>query len=214
MSTTTRRGSPLRREKGHAHPRPFRLRVHAWLRWLHIYISMFTLLVVLFFALTGITLNHPEWSFGMEQTTTDVAGTLPEGWRQGETVDWLRVAEHLRAEHGVRGTPQDYRIDDFDGSLAFRGPAYSADAFIDPATGSYQMSIVELGTVGWLNDLHRGRDAGSAWKWLVDLSGVFLTLVALTGIGILWYLKRVRTSALTTMAVGVVVLLLLMRLSP
>ena len=41
-----------------ARERPLRLRIHSWLRWLHIYISMFTLLVVLFFAVTGITLNH------------------------------------------------------------------------------------------------------------------------------------------------------------
>lgn len=174
---------------------------------------MFTLLVVLFFAITGITLNHPEWVFGMEQTTTELTGTLPEGWRQGETVDWLRVAEHLRAEHGVRGTPQDYRIDEVEGALTFRGPGYSADAFIDPATGGYEMTVSELGAVGVLNDLHRGRDAGTAWKWLVDLSGVFLTLVAVTGIGILWYLKKVRTTALATMAAGVVVLVFLMRLA-
>ena len=212
-SAIIEKSSPARREPAPGHARPFRLKVHSWLRWLHIYISMFTLLVVLFFAVTGITLNHPEWAFGTEETSSEVTGTLPEGWRQGETVDWLRVADYLRAEHGVHGTPQDYRIDELEGAISFRGPGYSADAFIQAATGGYQMSIVEQGAVGWLNDLHRGRDAGTAWKWVVDLSGVFLTVVALSGIGILWFLKRIRTRAIATLAVGTAVLLLIMRYS-
>lgn len=33
-------------------------------RWLHIYLSLFCFLVVLFFAVTGITLNHAEWFDG------------------------------------------------------------------------------------------------------------------------------------------------------
>lgn len=210
-SMSARKGSPLRRRSGIGHEkRPVRLRVHAWLRWLHVYISMFTMVVVLFFAITGITLNHPEWAFGNEESTRDVSGTLPAGWREGDTVDWLRVAEHLRATHGVHGTPLDYRLDETEGAISFKGPGYSADAFIDPATGEYQLTILEVGMVGVMNDLHRGRDAGTAWKWLVDLSGVFLTLVALTGIGILIYLKKVRRLALSTMAAGLVLTVVLM----
>jgi uncharacterized protein len=195
------------------HERPLRLRVHSWLRWLHIYISMFTLLVVLFFAVTGITLNHPDWVFGGAESAEDVTGTLPAGWKQGETVDWLRVVEHLRAEHGVRGRLGDYRMDETEGSLTFKGPGYSADCFFDPNTGEYQMTIVRQGAVGVLNDLHRGRDAGAAWALVVDLAGVFLTVVAITGIGLLWYLKKFRVKALATMAVGVVLAVVLMKLA-
>ena len=35
-----------------------------WVRWIHVYTSMISLLIVLFFGLTGITLNHPKWIFG------------------------------------------------------------------------------------------------------------------------------------------------------
>ena len=195
------------------HPRPLRLRVHSWLRWLHIYISMFTMLVVLFFALTGITLNHPDWVFGDAESAVDVSGTLPDGWKRGEEIDWLRVVEHLRAEHGVRGRLGDYRADETEGSLTFKGPGYSADAFFDPATGTYEMTIVRQGVVGVMNDLHRGRDAGSAWAWVVDLSGAFLAFIAITGIGLLWYLKKVRTTAFGAMAVGLVLTILLMKLA-
>ena len=30
-------------------------------RWLHIYLSMVSFGIVLFFAVTGLTLNHPDW---------------------------------------------------------------------------------------------------------------------------------------------------------
>ena len=32
-----------------------------WTRTLHIHVSMFAMMIVLFFALTGFTLNHPDW---------------------------------------------------------------------------------------------------------------------------------------------------------
>ena len=195
------------------HERPLRLRVHSWLRWLHVYISMFTLLVILFFAVTGITLNHPDWVFGGSESVVETSGTLPAGWKRGEEIDWLRVVEHLRAEHGVRGRLGDYRADETEGSLTFKGPGYSADAFFDPATGSYELTIVRQGTVGVLNDLHRGRDSGAAWAWVVDLSGAFLTLIAVTGIGLLWYLKKLRVTALVTIAGGVVVTVALMMMA-
>ncbi|MGH9887768.1 MAG: PepSY-associated TM helix domain-containing protein, partial [bacterium] len=89
-------------------------------------------------------------------------------------------------------------------SLTFKAPGYSADCFIDSATGDYRLTVSYQGAVGVLNDLHRGRDAGAAWNWLIDVSGGFLTLVAITGLGLLVYLKKIRARALMTMAIGAV----------
>ena len=119
--------------------RPMRLRVHSALRWLHIYTSMVSLLVVLFFAATGVTLNHPDWLAG--ERTEEVTGTLPAAWKTAKGIDWLVVAEHLRAAHGVHGTVADRREDDREGSLTFRAPGYSADAFIDARDGSYKLTV-------------------------------------------------------------------------
>src|SRR5512147_280496 len=152
--------------------RPLRLRVHSLLRWLHIYTSMVSLLVVLFFAATGVTLNHPDWLAG--ERTEEVTGKLPATWKTAKGIDWLVVAEHLRTANGVHGTVADRREDDREGSLTFRAPGYSADAFIDVRDGSYKLTTSYQGAVGVLNDLHRGRDAGSAWAWLIDASGSFL----------------------------------------
>ena len=190
--------------------RPLRLRVHSALRWLHIYTSMVSLLVVLFFAATGVTLNHPDWLAG--ERTEEVTGTLPATWKTAKGIDWLVVAEHLRAAHGVHGTVADRREDDREGSLTFRAPGYSADAFINVRDGSYKLTVSYQGAVGVLNDLHRGRDAGNAWAWLIDVSGVFLVFLSLTGLGLLFYLKKVRIKGLVVMTAGAGLVVVLAKL--
>ena len=180
--------------------RPLRLRVHTALRWLHIYTSMFSLLVVLFFAATGVTLNHPDWLAG--ETTRELTGTLPANWKMANGVDWLVAAEYLRSTQGVHGTVADRRADESEGSLSFKAPGYAADCVIDMHDGSYRLSIVYQGAVGVLNDLHRGRDTGRSWGWLIDLSGLFLVFLSLTGLGLLWYLKKVRLRGLLTFLAG------------
>ena len=191
--------------------RPLRLRVHTVLRWLHIYTSMASLLVVLFFAATGVTLNHPEWL--STERTEDATGTLPAAWKTARGIDWLVVAEHLRATNGVHGTVADRREDDREGSLTFRAPGYSADCFIDVQTGHYKLTTSYQGAIGVINDLHRGRDAGSAWAWLIDVAGVFLVFLSLTGLGLLFYLRKVRIKALVVMTVGAALVVVLAKLA-
>jgi len=48
----------------------------AWMRWLHIYSSMLGLLALLFFAVTGVTLNHADWFFSENEQTEESSGTL------------------------------------------------------------------------------------------------------------------------------------------
>ena len=211
MSSTAVESRPITRTEPPAprvrRRRPLRLRVHTVLRWLHIYSSMVSLLVVLFFAATGVTLNHPDWLAG--ERTEEVSGTLPAAWKTAKGIDWLVVAEHLRAKHGVHGTVADRTEDDRQGALTFRAPGYSADCFIDVRTGSYKLTVSYQGAVGVLNDLHRGRDAGRTWAWLIDVAGVFLVFLSLTGLSLLFYLKKVRLKGMLTLVGGAVLMILL-----
>jgi hypothetical protein len=187
--------------------RPLRLRVHTVLRWLHIYSSMVSLLVVLFFAATGVTLNHPDWL--ATERTEEASGTLPSTWKTAKGIDWLTVAEHLRATHGVHGAVADRTEDDRQGALTFRAPGYSADCFIDVRTGRYKLTVSYQGAVGVLNDLHRGRDTGRTWAWLIDVAGVFLVFLSLTGLSLLFYLKKVRLKGMLTLVGGAVLVIVL-----
>ena len=49
-------------------------------RWLHIYLSMLGFGAIMFFAVTGITLNHPTWFGGSELQVQDLAGKFQKGW--------------------------------------------------------------------------------------------------------------------------------------
>ena len=186
-----------------------KIRTHRWTRLLHVYTSMISFVVVLFFALTGITLNHPNWTFGSTPSRTTVSGTLPIRAFTGNGVDWLNVSEYFRNEHGVRGSVSDRRSDANEGSLTFKGPGYEADATFKIDTHTYELTIDSQGVLGFMNDLHKGRDTRSSWKWLIDVSGGFLALVAFTGIALQFFLRKRRRSAVSVAAVGGVVVALL-----
>ena len=182
------------------HPRPLRLRIHSLLRWLHIYTSMVSLVAVLFFAATGITLNHPDWLAG--ESTRELDGKLPGTWKTGAGVDWMVVDEFLRSTQGVHGTVSERSADDVQASMTFKAPGYAADCFIKVADGTYRLTVSYQGAIGVLNDLHRGRDAGRSWAWLIDAAGYLLVFLSLTGLGLLWYLEKVRLKGFATLVAG------------
>jgi hypothetical protein len=194
------------------------------MRWLHIYLSMFSLAVVLFFSVTGLTLNHPDWFFANAQRTSRSEGKLDLSWLRrdpvppgGEAeasggdlssqVDKLRVVEHFRSAHGVRGALTDFKADEYECSVTFKGPGYDADAFIDRATGKYTLTQTSHGLVAVLNDLHNGRDSGPAWSFVIDASAVLMTVVSLTGLVLLFYLKLRRRPGVVVGLIGAVVAL-------
>ena len=186
-----------------------------WSRWLHVYTSMISLLVVLFFGITGLTLNHPSWSFGGGPTSKSVTGTLPAGFADGTQVDFLTVAEYVRDHDGVRGSVADHQASDTEGTISFKGPGYAADLIFEIPSGEYRLLVEEQGLLGVLNDLHKGRDTGSKWKWLIDVSAIFLVAVAITGLGIQVFQRKRRRRALTFAAgfsvVSLVLILVTMR---
>src|SRR3954464_15826066 len=103
-------------------------------RWLHIYLSMASFGILFFFAVTGLTLNHADW-FAGQQRTIQVKGAVSTAWVKGD-VRKLEVVEHLRSANGIRGAMSDFRVDDEQVSVSFKGPGYTADAFIDRSSGA------------------------------------------------------------------------------
>jgi hypothetical protein len=162
--------------------------------------------IVLFFAVTGLTLNHPDWFAGAVKTRqsqgqVDRVLLQPPGATEPDKsglVQSVRTREHL---HGTVAA-DDIRVDDSEISLSYKAPGYSADVIVDRQRGTYDLTEVRNGFVAVLNDLHKGRDSGKAWGWLIDVSAVFLTLVSLTGLVILWFIYKRRASGLLIGLVG------------
>ncbi len=188
--------------------------VASWSRWLHIYLSLFGLAVILFFSATGLTLNHPDWFF--EETLIQVDGKLnhqwlhldqppPADWDQndfGHQVDKLKVAEHLRAEHSLHGHVGDFLVFEQECELTFEAPGYAATARMDRNNGSYTIDILSNDLVTMLNDLHKGRHTSQSWKWLIDVSAVIGVLTGLSGFVLIFFLRLRRISGLMVAALG------------
>ena len=101
----------------------------------------------------------------------------------------LEVVEHLRKTHAIRGALAEFRVDDTECTVSFKGPGYSADTFIDRDSGEYTMTELDHGLIALINDLHKGRDTGAVWSWVIDLSAGLMTIISLTGLVLLFYLK-------------------------
>jgi hypothetical protein len=164
---------------------------------------MFGLAAVLFFSLTGITLNHPRWFYDGVATNVEGEGRLDPALIRDEP-DKLEVVEHLRREHGLRGALASFTTEEDECVVTFKGPGYSADAFIRRPEGDYRVVEERHGLVAVINDLHKGRDSGPVWSAVVDLSAGLMALAAATGLVLLFYIKRRRALGLLTALAGAV----------
>src|ERR1700728_4433197 len=97
--------------------RKLSIRFAKLMRWLHIYLSMFGLAAVLFFSVTGITLNHPDWAFGQVERRREAKGRMDPKWiardpaasdsqpaadfQSTKPVAKLEIVEHLRKTHAI-----------------------------------------------------------------------------------------------------------------
>jgi len=183
-------------------------------RWLHIYVSMISFAVVFFFAATGLTLNHAD-KFGDEVKTVQSKGSMNPAWVKGPdttTIARPEIVAYLRKTNRLRGELSDFRVDDSQVGVSFKGPGYAADIFISRATGEYDLTETRAGFVGVINDLHKGRDTGHSWSVFIDVCALLLLLVSLTGFTLIFYLKKKRLSGLTVAAFGLLIAWLVYRI--
>ena len=177
-------------------------RVAKYSRWLHIYVSMTSFVIVLFFAVTGWTLNHAAL-FDREQTSR-AAGTVDTRWTNtgAAEVSRLEIVEALRRSHRVGGAVSEFRVDDDQIAISFKGPGYAADTQVDRKTGKYDLTETRLGLVAVANDLHKGRDTGAIWKAVIDVSAGLLTFISLTGLVLIYFIHKHRLAGIILLAAG------------
>jgi uncharacterized protein len=187
---------------------------------------MFSLAVVLFFSVTGITLNHPDWFFSGAERREQAEGEITLKWLQGDSpavstagdgepsgeVSKLEIVEHLRKTHAITAALAEFRVDDRECMVTFKGPGFAADAFVDRDSGHYSLTQTYHGLIAVINDLHKGRDTGPIWSIVIDLSAVLMTIVSLTGLVLLFYLKLRRVPGLIVVLMGTIVVIAIYRM--
>jgi hypothetical protein len=172
-------------------------------RTIHIYLTMAGLAVMLFFGVTGFTVNHEDWLGATEPRVEEREGKTPVELLA--KTDHLRVVEHLRSTFQITGAMS--HLDDEDQSLAvaFKAPGQTWEVQIDKASGDTKVHQELFNFTAVINNLHRGRYSGRAWSWIIDISAVLIVLACATGV-ILWLaLPKRRKLGIAFLIVGTVI---------
>lgn len=158
-------------------------RFHRWLlktaRTVHVYLTLFGLTLILFFAVTGFMLNHTEWFLPddakLEAMTRREVRSLPLGKLPGGRLpvpteenggeatgeEKLAVVEALRKEFDVRGELSSFGFvrDEADRQkikVEFKRAGGETVATIDAETTETEVASVYQGWAIVMTDLHRG----------------------------------------------------------
>ncbi len=196
--------------------------VQVWARRLHIYISMALLLVVLFFSVTGITLNRPEIFVKSEPDSSEQVLSLPADLFQSERGPFVpneaAIIDYLTKHAQLSGKPsalqvfteiEDGELIEGEISMDYKGPGYNAAVFIDMLAREAVVEKSHYGLVAVLNDLHKGRNSGEVWKWFIDITALLMVLFVLTGVCLLVPKKKTFNTAIKWTLFGSIISLLI-----
>jgi hypothetical protein len=170
---------------------------------------------MLLFAITGITLNHAS-SIEAKPEVTNLTATLPAPLRTGlgdrqegnaplpaATAAWL--GDEFSISIGTRVAEWS------DAEVYLSMPSPGADAWlsIDRETGAVEYERTRRGWISYFNDLHKGRNAGPAWSWFLDVFAVACLVFCITGLFLLYLHGRQRRMTWPMVGLGLLVPLLL-----
>jgi hypothetical protein len=179
-----------------------KLRFYRQCRIWHGYLSAFAFAALLFFAATGIVLNHPNWFAATEPRSAPVRLTLTSSQLQ-ELRSVQAPAEMLTEMIAARTTLYgafkggDTEMDQI--FVRLRGARGSSDIRANLRDGSVVVMSERATTTGLLNALHRGEQAGTAWRAFIDIAAGILIAVSLVGYTIFVSMSaRLRTALLIT----------------
>ena len=135
---------------------------------------------------------------------TQSKGTIPLSLLKEP--DKLGVVEELRSKFGATGAVSTFDIEDDALHVELKGPGRHTEAEVDRKSGATKVTNETRGALFRLDDLHRGKDTGKAWRWVLDASALFLFFGSLTGI-LMWFaLPRRRAWGLAALISSTVIL--------
>jgi hypothetical protein len=186
--------------------------LHQW-HWISAAVSLLGLLL---FAVTGITLNHAGRIEGKPQVTTRTA-TVPHALlaealaapHADGAVLPAALARWLAAQWSVRAAGRRPEWSDDEIYVSLPRPGGDAWISIDTRSGAATYEVTDRGWLSYFNDLHKGRNAGTLWSWFIDVFAVACLLFAVTGLCLLQLHARQRGATWPLVFLGVLVPLLI-----
>ncbi len=189
-----------------------------WLRTLHQWhwiSSAVCLIGMLLFAVTGLTLNHaakieakPQVQNQQLELPADVRSQL--GTREDGNAPLPRPARQWLDDQlgiSIGGRPAEWSAEEI--YLSLPRPGGDAWLSIDRETGAVEYESTSRGAVSYLNDLHKGRNAGPAWGWFLDVFAVACLVFCITGLFLLHLHARQRRMTWPLVGLGLMIPLLI-----
>lgn len=177
--------------------------VYRQARLWHGWLSALAFMALMFFSVTGLLLNHPEW-FKTESAAKPAEATLTlsaDELAKAKTApdSGRAIAEIVGRKTKLLGGYQSGEIIDGEAQLRTEGVNGSSDILVDMETGKAEVSTERAQLVTTLNDLHRGKNAGAAWKLIIDASAILVLALSLIGYVLFFSLRfRLRTGLILT----------------
>ena len=187
-----------------------------WLRQLHQWhwiSSAICLMAMLLFSITGFTLNHAS-QIEARPSVTRLKATLPAPLRErlGRYAEShadakLPLPDDVAAWANntfpvdVRGVTAEWSEEDAYVAL----PRPGGDAWLRIGIdGQAEYEKTDRGWISWLNDMHKGRNAGAVWSWFIDIFAGACLVFCITGFLILKYHAANRPSTWPVIGFGIV----------
>ncbi|MGA0602295.1 PepSY-associated TM helix domain-containing protein [Caulobacter sp. KR2-114] len=172
-------------------------------RMLHAYLSAFAFLALMFFSVTGLLLDHPDWLAGRgqerETTLTIPAAVLARSRAQRDPN--ADLAAYIAGRTTLVGAYRSGEVDDGQANLRFEGVKGSSTAVVDLTTGHADVTVERATPLSVIGDLHRGKNASLAWRAVIDVTAVLVCAMSLIGYVLFFSLRfRLRTSLALTAA--------------
>jgi len=178
------------------HRRSFWLKqLHQW-HWISAAVSLIGMML---FAITGITLNHAGQIEGKPVVVSrkatlppDLLAVLAKGPEEGKRPLPVQLEPFLDKAVGaeVAGREGEWSADEV--YVALARPGGDAWVSIDRETGAVEHEKTTRGAVSLLNDLHKGRNTGKAWAWFIDVFAAACVIFTVTGLILLQFHARAR----------------------
>ena len=179
-----------------------------WSRTIHVYLSIVLLIVLVFFSITGITLNNASSMTGSAFSQSYTLDALPDLPRDGddkifasdELESFLRKETGIRLQHSTLSYEDEFLIVDY------QAPGKAILVEIDQDFNEAFVEQTNFGLIAVLNDLHKGRHVDLIWSWLIDISAIVIVLFSMAGFVLLIPNKRRFKKIIRASCIGILLL--------
>lgn len=143
---------------------------------------------MLLFSITGITLNHAA-DIEASPTTVRLEGVVPEELLSVIALQDAQkniavpdaVLRWFEKNHQIRFANDQAEVNDGELYMVMARPGGDAWLSLDTETGDFEYESTSRGWVSYFNDLHKGRNTGTAWVYFMDVFAIACIIFSVTG---------------------------------